>query len=396
MKKSHINNHYIQKAFAQSWSDEHGKINYIFDGELERKTFNINDLNKNQPISKKYFYSKEIERAMNEIESDGIKVIKKIIKSNKNIELFWHEIISLKFYLYLSGIRTCKFRDNIKNLTGDSLFNKIIREQTMDAFNIQEKYIKDTIKYYKEFKNDNLDEYLKITQREHEKILNFIKENLDNLNHDDVKEFEWNNASLESSIYHNLYNILHCSKLIFVKFNSNSLVLSDANSYCEYYNDKGPFYNQKIYEFFPLSPSIGVIIYNNELSIINKSESKIFKNSLHDKHSKNEYINNKQIIKELAEINDKNTNDIDAIDVESAKQILLLKIEQVIIYKHKHKFDKYIYDFIEEDRDVAIMCNAMMLVHNFKNIIIYKNYSDVIEAKKLISCGFVYRKENVT
>ena len=58
--------------------------------------------------------------------------------------------------------------------------------------------------------------------------------------------------------------------------------------------------------------------------------------------------------------------------------------------------DDDIYDFIEEDRDVAIMCNAMMLVHNFKNIIIYKNYSDVIEAKKLISCGLVYRKENVT
>ena len=117
---------------------------------------------------------------------------------------------------------------------------------------------------------------------------------------------------------------------------------------------------------------------------------------MYDKHSKKEYINNKQIIKELAEINDKNTNDIDAINVESTKQIWLLKIEQSIIYKHKHKFDKYIYDFIEEDRDVAIMCNAMMLVHNFKNIIIYKNYSDVIEAKKLISCGLVYRKENVT
>ncbi len=397
MKKSHINNHYIQKSFAKSWSDENGNIKYIFDGEIERKKFNINDLNKNQPISKKEFYSKEIEIGMNEIESDGIKVIKKIINSNNNsLTLYRYELISLKFYLYLSGIRTDKFRENIRNKTGDSLFNKIMNEEKREEKEIQEKYISKTIEFYREFKNNNLDEYIKIYEKNFQQNLDFFSSIERELKKEDIKRYEWEMASLENFIFCGINNFLKESRLIFVKFNTNSLVLSDANSFCEYYPDNEKFYNQKIYNFFPISPSIGVIIFNNYSSISNPNyDSKIFENSLKNSVSINRYKNeekiNHEINKMLKEIlNDNNFNNLNV----NIKQMMLMNIKQHICQKYKNNLDEYNYKFILEKEYVAIFCNAMMLVHNKNNIIIYKKFKDVARAKKIIKLGLVYRMED--
>jgi hypothetical protein len=60
---------------------------------------------------------------MNNLESEGIKVIRKIAQNaqyEKEIILSRKELITLQFYSLLSSTRTNKLRENIRKKDGDS------------------------------------------------------------------------------------------------------------------------------------------------------------------------------------------------------------------------------------------------------------------------------------
>ena len=140
---SYVNNHFIQKAYAKNWADENGFIKYIVDGDIEIRRFNINDKNENHPISKRYFYSKEVERGMNEIENDGINIINRIKNIKDNfISLNRLEANCIRCFCLLSSLRTEKLRNNYRDRTGDSLFNYIVENSGMEPNEIQEYQIK--------------------------------------------------------------------------------------------------------------------------------------------------------------------------------------------------------------------------------------------------------------
>ena len=156
-----INNHFIQKAFAKNFSN-FGILKYTYyepnSKEVNEKTFKVSEKETDEhPIVKKYFYSQEIEDGMNEIENEGIKVIKKIsYDANNNIDdkivLKRNELYSLKFYFLLSPIRTNGYRNNISNLSGDYLFNEAVKKDKRSEKVIQENQIQIIIDEYKKYK----------------------------------------------------------------------------------------------------------------------------------------------------------------------------------------------------------------------------------------------------
>ena len=109
-------------------------------------------------IVKKYFYSQEIEDGMNEIENEGIKVIKIIsYDANNNLDdkivLKRIEFYSLKFYFLLNPIRSNGYRNNISNFSGDYLFNEAVKKDKRSEKVIQENQIQIIIDEYKKYKN---------------------------------------------------------------------------------------------------------------------------------------------------------------------------------------------------------------------------------------------------
>ena len=153
MKNSHKNNHFLQKAIVKHFA-KNGKVKWINYKTNDGGTFNIN--NKNQPIAIDNFYSKNIEIDMNNLESEGIKVIRKIAQNaqyEKEIILSRKELITLRFYSLLSSTRTNKLRENIRKKDGDSWFNETIKKDGRSPKKIQEKQISLILEYWKNNKN---------------------------------------------------------------------------------------------------------------------------------------------------------------------------------------------------------------------------------------------------
>ncbi len=390
MKSKKINHNYIQKAFVKNWCDENKNIKYTKYNlnKIEEKTFNYDDYNKNHPISIEYFYSSKIEDDMNVLESDAINVIKKIIDQSKseNLSLYRHEIISLKFYLLLNEVRTLKFRNNIQNRTGNTLFNKIMSEDGRDAKLIQEEYISKIIDYYKSWKsNDCINsnwtkDYEKNYPETYKKKdeINFLQE--------DSKEQNKDHNNLNKIIFNHVLKVMNLSSLIFIKFSSDTLICSDANSFCEYTNT-----NEEIYSFYPISPSIGIIVINNFSILFFDGFSKIFKNFLKPLNSIQDYINKDKIYPEIQYLYNYFENNLPKNRI---SECLFNKFQSEIISLYKNKKDLYKYKFKKESKDVSLICNAMMLIHP-ANIIIYKNIKDVEDSIKKIKELGIYRLEDI-
>lgn len=389
MKSKKINHHYIQKAFVKNWCDENKNIKYTKYNlnKIEEKTFNYDDYNKNHPISIKHFYSRKIEDDMNILESDAMNVINKIIDQSKsqNLSLYRYEILSLKFYLLLNEVRTLKFRNNIKNRTGNTLFNKIMNEDGRDAKSIQEEYISKILDYYRSWKsNDFINSNW---TKDYEKNYSEINENDElNFSNEDSKEQNKMHNSLNKSIFDHVSKAINFSSLIFIKFSSNTLVCSDANSFGEYTNK-----NEEIYSFYPISPSIGIIVINNFSILFFDGLSKIFKNPLKPIDSIQDYINKDKINPEIQHLYNHFKNNMHETKL---SECLFNKMQSEIISKYKNKKDLFKYKFKKESKDVSLICNAMMLIHP-GNIIIYKNIKDVEDSIKKIKELGIYRLEDI-
>ena len=352
--------HFIQRGFAKNFAIN-GVVKYIKYPNGELSSFNLNDNNSEHPIAIKGFFSNDIETGMNNLESNGIDIIKKIAQTAQfceEVSLNRKELITLKFYSLLSGFRTHKLRNNILNRTGDSLFNKIINEAGDDPKNIQQKMIKTILKYWDSNKNELTGDYLIDMNK-------YINDKI---------------TQLCLVIISNTMN----SRLLIFKFNSKNLLLTEALNFTEQNKKSGGI----LLDFMPIFSNIGIAFYFDPViarrSDVTSQKSEIFENDISNIIHINEYVN---------------------FELMKRKQIEYLKYSQNIYKdsrifwateakKYHHKNDKYIYKVLKESKNSASICNAMALVQCQDSYVIFQNKDDIKEAKRFIAEKGIYRAED--
>ncbi len=359
-KNKEVNSHFIQKALVKNFANK-GIIKYKKYPNGELGTFNINDYNYRQPIAIKGFYSIEIENDMNNLENAGINILRKIVQKAQfmdEVSLNRSELITLKFYSLLSGARTHKLRDNILNKTGDSLFNKAMKESKLDPKNIQEKMIRWILKYWHSNKSRLIGDYL---------------EDMENNKNDKI---------MQSCLTH-ISNAMN-SRLLIFKFSSNNLLLTEALNFTE----QNKISRGILLHFMPIFTNIGIAFYFDPIiargSNITSQKSEIFENDISIRRHINKYVNFDLMKIKCQEYlsNSKETY---------KDNILFWTIEAK---KYHHKNDEYIYEVLKEPKTTASLCNAMALVHCKDCYVIFQNKVDISDAEKVIYERGIYRIED--
>ncbi len=372
--KKTINNHFIQKGFAKNFANN-GIIKWTRyqpnENILEDQTFSINSNNvADQPIVIQNFHTQEIEDGMNEIESEGINVIRKIAyEANNNLDekirLNRKELYALKFYKLLSSIRTEKARSNFENLNGDKLFNYVIENTDRTPKEIQEDEIKIIIDEYKRWKN---------------------KEKLLSSNYDPTKD----SLNHKTIIFQLISNILN-SRLLFMSFEKNKLFLQETISFQEIYSVVIP-----IYEFMSISPNVGIMFYFDPAitrGTIKREDSKIFKTKISTKINKVDYVRSKEMHQELDKFM---KNQIKLNPGYSQNDILKWQsmFTDSVLNNYFDNNDSYIYEINEESEEVQDICNAMSLVHNKNKILIYQDKRHIKDAEFYVKKFGISRVED--
>ena len=145
-----------------------------------------------------------------------------------------------------------------------------------------------------------------------------------------------------------------------------------------------------ILQFMPISPNVGIAFYFNISSneiLLKKEEnyqqkSRIFKNDVSILEDKVIYKNKKTKQKEK----DKNIKKI-------KKNNINLVFLNPKTKKYLHKNDKFIYKVLEEKNEIVDICNARLILHNEKHILIYQKNSNINDAEYQIKKG-IYKIEN--
>lgn len=359
-KNDEVNSHFIQKALVKNFANN-GIVNYIKYPNEEASFFDIRDWNSRQPIAEKGFYSMEIETGMNNLEREGITVIRKIAKNSQfqeEVSLNRRELITLKCYSLLSGVRTQKLRDNISNQTGDSLFNMIMEQENAEPKEIQEKMIECVLEYWNSNKNGM--------------EVNIYEE----MAKDITDRIKW-------SCLMRLDNTMK-SRLLIFKFESKNLLLTEALNFTEQNRVSGGI----LLSFMPIFANIGIAFYFDPIlmrgSKITTQKSEIFQNDISIIRHKNEYVN-EDLMKEKQTEYLRNSRSIES------DNILYWSTEAK---KYHDKDDKYIYEVLMEPESTAILCNAMALVHCRDNYVIFQKEEDIREAEKMVVKKNIFRVED--
>ena len=356
-REKYINNHFIQKALAKNFAIN-GKLTWKIYRTNKKGKFSIKS--KNQPIAKDYFYSEEIEKSMNILENKGILIIQKIAlegnQINKEVILSKKELRTLKYYCLLSSLRTNKIRNNIKELTGDSLFNEIMKKDGRNAKEIQEEQI------------------------------SLLVDSFENKEQEVIEHKEEN--SLKNYFIQQIKYTLN-SRLLIFKFDKPKLFLLESLLYIEV----NPSNNKIMYEFMPISSNIGIAFYYDPImtrGVEKRHKSIIFKNDISYARHKVEYKNFDLMKKESLNFIEKNTKTKDLKEEEAWNRIFW----SLEARKYDDKSDKYIYEVLEEQEAIADACNAMALIHNDNSILIYQKEKDIEDAEKEIKKRGIFRIEN--
>lgn len=361
-----INNHFLQKAFVKNFA-KNGKVNFTVYGSQEYKSFDIEKTsNKDQPVSEQYFYSDEIENKMMNLESQGISILRYISQTSQyadDVTLSRKELITLKFYLMLSSVRTKKLRDNIENLTGDSLFNISMSSDDRTSQQKQEAMINKLLDLWKDGIRKEKCSILK-------EVLNSFSE-------------EQGDPILRNVII-NVSNSLN-SRLLLFKFNSMNLMLSESLNFTEQNSVTGGI----LMHFSPIFPNIGLGFYFDPMvmRIANfpKAKSTIFQNDVSMLQHTCKYKNHKLIQFEMQKFMKKH-------NLHSIEGINKFHLEE--INKYYTMRDKFIYKVLNEEKEVADICNGMALVHNKNHIVIFQNKNDIHDAEVMIKKRGIYRIED--
>lgn len=372
MKKT-INNHFIQKAFAKNFSNK-GMLKWTIynpNKEMAENIFDVNEKNNgNHPIVIKNFHSQEIEDGMNEIESEGIKIINKIAyESNNNIErkitLKRNEIFALKFYNLLALSRTEGARSDYKNLNGDASFNYIIKNAKKTSKEIQEDIIEIIINEYKKYKN--------------REPLESLKTNSD-----------YSNMNYKDIIYILIANTIN-SRLLFFTFKKNKLFLQETIAFQEISTFKLP-----IYDFMAITPNVGIMFYFDPMvtrGFLKREDSWFFKTKISTKIHQVNHINKSKIDENLNEFMLRNISlkpHYNQDDIHKWN----IQFSLTELGKYHDKNDLYIYDIFEETEEVQDICNAMSLVQNKDKVLIYIKKEYIADAELQIKTRNIGRVED--
>lgn len=367
MNNKKINHHFLQEALVKNFANN-GFVQWTKYPSDQFGTFHIEKTSKKeQPIVKQLFYSDEIENKMNNLESDGIQVVNKIAKNAQyynEVSLSRREIIALRFYSLLSGARTNKLRNNIKNRDGDSQFNLMVQKAQIDAKSIQEEMITTILKYWETNKR---------------RLIGDVDIDIDRMKNRSAK----NHVILTKLI--GISNILN-SRLLLFKFNSANLLLTEALNFTEQNKT-----NQGILlSFMPICRNIGIAFYLDPLPIRNTGlytqKSEIFQNDVSTRRHKTKYVNWDTMKKKHIEfLKSGKGREKDSIIFWSSK-----------VAKYHDKKDQFIYEVLQENEETAIVCNAMALIHCENSYVIFQNKSDIKKAEEMIKKKKIIRIENYT
>ncbi len=376
MENKEIYSHFIQKEIINRWAVTN-KIYYtIYDDKDDHQNFIINDLIKNQSTTEIDSYPNEIKKGIKVLEKEGNKIIDKILKQKTKVALIRKEVITLKFYFIVNTIRTNLLKVNIEDLNDDYLLRKIIEKANKTPKEIQELKLKIIIEKYNDFKKGADSTFF---LKERVEIIKILKNNKNEFLKmvDEISEL----FDLESSIKLQL-NLLIKSKLAFVKFPKGKLLLTEAGSFQEI--SRLPYSSAK-YDFSVISPNMGFLFIKE--SLIHKTigfsaeDSLIFTFDFKEEniiqYQKEAEMQQAQIRFLLAKV--KNMRDPEEMAENNSEFDLT---ERPKFYTNEDQFEYIIHS---ENKEVADMCNAMMLVHCKNSYIIYKikkTYYDAIEMNR--------------
>ena len=379
-------NHFLQKGFVKNFAIN-GKIKWKEYLTPKGGEFHITETsNANQPIVEEYFHALEIEKGMNLLEDKGLVVARKIAQQANfqgKIKLSREELVTLKLFSSLSGVRTRKLRNNIRDINGDSLFNEMIKKDGRTPKEIQEEQISIVLKYFEEFNATGTMKKIQLDYFKNVELNN--QENLKNLSRHEYEEYIKQNITFKSSMEMNVWEKMK-SRLIIFKFDEPKLMLQESMNFNEFNTNGG-----NKYSFMPIAPNVGLMFYFDPIitrGVIPVEKSLFFKNDI-SKYRHETIYKNIEIIKQkqMEYVSQQKPKTFE--EAQQHNQIFF-SMEAGYYYDKK---DAFIYDVLKESSKIADICNAMALVHNKDQILIYQKEQDIHDAEEQVIKRGIYRAE---
>ncbi len=249
-RETHINNHFVQKSHVKEFANEHGFYNWILINKGSKFGYShIDDNVLYKPFSNDYFYTLELEIAMNSIESEAKTYINNIIEScdqgKGDVNFNGVKYLVLKCYILLSIIRTDSFRKYIADKSKheiDYCYNDHIKPQE-----VQEILMWDIIKKY----NSITDKYMNPIQESKIYFSQFDNNNLLGLNDEKYDA----TISLIKELGFKLFFIMFVSELFISRFEDKRLFLT-GTTYASSMTS-----NDSEVLYFPISPQYMICCY---------------------------------------------------------------------------------------------------------------------------------------
>lgn len=361
-----VNSHFIQKGFAKAWANKDNKVNYLVHGTDQGGIFDISSNAAKQPIASLGFYSMEIEKGINELESDGVLAIRKIIASSDKLSFTRWDSVVVRHYFMLNILRSSLSRENIKNLDGDKMFNDLMKKESGTPQEIQERKMRVLIDSYKKNKSGDFSEIALVS------LLKVIDEG---------------SATVEDHVNLQLWQTLS-ARMIPVEFTDGEIFLTENGSFQEISEVISPAAK---YDFFPISPNKGIMfVRQNYLEkILGKKaeESVIFTFSTN-------VLNEAKYVRK-AEMDIDHVNFLISKNPKNDEEVIEATLEwnATRATDFRDLKDEFIYIWQKQDKEVANKCNAMMLVHCKGSMVIFQNINNYFDATVMIEKLGIYRIE---
>ncbi len=367
-RETHINNHFIQKAYIKNFTDQNNWYKwFIFDGEEvpERYGYNsIDDKVQYKAFSVDYYYSQKIEIAMNDIETESMMYINKIIENfktnNRHIELDYKEVSVIKCYIALSIIRTQSFRNFLKENTFRDKYEREIDNSVISDKDSQEIMIKMILEKF----NSETNRYRGVSEDECNN--SFAKFDTNNVFQFDEDQYDLKKNAIEELIGQ-LYTAIDKSEVIFIRFDKPKTFLGGKVVY--WYSTT----KESLISFFALSPNLVLSLYVPSDKAIQASHDKcpIFPSNL---IALGPMIWNKRA-KEVIEIQNKykSSKNSKAIDTRFWDEDEIKKMDEI------KKGDIYKFTIVEGTDSGQQVLNWLILNESHGEVILFQEIEDVKE-----------------
>ncbi|NQZ28768.1 MAG: hypothetical protein HRT98_00050 [Mycoplasmatales bacterium] len=299
----------------------------------------------------------KIIETVNPLEARALQVIQKIIQQtnvNKEVQLTRKDLIALKF---LSCFNDVKKQTLDKEVVNDA--NSIILE------------------YFDKFEKTGSTSNIQKDYYGSMEVNPFELEEEPSGNKKEWDEWTARNVTTKTTTLFNIWEKLQ-SRLVILKFDKPKLMLQETMGFIKTTNN-----DRNKYSFMPITPNIGIMFYHESIEtkeLIPSEKVLFFKNDISIQRHETVYKNNETIKQKQLEFIDKQkAKTIEEIDYHN-EMFFLHEVE-----KYYDLEDLFIYKVLEENSEVADICNAMALMNNKEQIIIYQTKQYIIDAEKQIN-----------